>query len=165
MGGLGGTRFHRTSVRSPQFSGFSSFSTDEAFRAYNFPMPIPAAIPSVVFQGHPHVPASGVSSPTPPVVSLLRSLTHGDLSVSSASNLTLSGWSPLAGVVPAGVAPAPPAIAPSSSPVASSSSSSSSTSLAPLAKPSLCPAEPFKLSDIKDVKGYLDMQDEIAYYL
>ena len=162
MGAMGGM-VRRTSVRSPGHSGFSSFSTDEAFRAYNFPGPIPAAIPSVVFRGHPHVPASGASL-TAPAVSPPRSLTRGDLSVSSASDLTLSGWPPSAGAAP-GVVPAPPAVVPSAPPAASSSSSSSSTSLATIAKPSLRPAEPFKLSEIKDVKGYLDMQDEIAYYL
>jgi hypothetical protein len=43
--------------------------------------------------------------------------------------------------------------------------SSSSTSLAPLAKPSIRPVDSFKLSEIKDVKSYLDLHDEIAYYL
>jgi hypothetical protein len=62
-------------------------------------------------------------------------------------------------VAPPVVVSAPPP------PPPSSSSSSSSTFLAPLATPSPRPAEPFKLSKIKDVKSYLDLQDEIAYYL
>ena len=96
-------------------------------------------------------------------MSTLHSLTRGDLSVSSALDLTLSGWPPLAGSAPPSAGTALPAVVTSPPPAASSNSSS--TSLAPLAKPSLRPAEPFKLSEIKDIKGYLDMQDEIAYYL
>jgi hypothetical protein len=57
-----------------------------------------------------------------------------------------------------------PHAAVSSPPPATVSSSSSSTSLAHLNKPSI-KTDPFKLSEIKDVKSYLDMQDEIAYYL
>ena len=63
-GGMGGCR---PSGRSSYGLGFSSFSTEEAFHAYNFPSPIPEMVPSFVFNrgvppptgGHPHVP--GVS--------------------------------------------------------------------------------------------------------
>jgi hypothetical protein len=100
-----------------------------------------------------------VASLTAPAVSSLRSLPRGNISTSSASDLTLSGWPPSAGAAPPVVVSAP------LPPPPSSSSSSSSTFLAPLATPSLRPAEPFKLSEIKDVKSFLDLQDEIAYYL
>ena len=121
-------------------------------------------IPLVIFHreipppsgGHPHVPTS-VASPTAPAVSPLRSLPRGDLSTALGSDITLSGWPSLVGPIPPAAVFSPPP--------ATSSSSSSSTSLAPLNKPSLCRAEPFKLSEIKDIKSYLDMQDEIDYYL
>jgi hypothetical protein len=165
MGGFGGMRgmgSHRASVPTPPHSSSYFYSSDEAYQAYNFSEPIPDAIPSVVFLhdmppppgGHPHVPAS-VGSPTAPAVSPLRPLPRGNISTSSASDLTLSGWTPSAGVAPPFVISAP------LPPPPSSSSSSSSTFLAPLAKPSICPAEPFKLSEIKDLKSYLDLQDEI----
>ncbi len=163
MRGMGS---YRASVPTPPHSSSSFYSSDEAFRAYNFSEPIPDAIPSVVYPhgvppppgGHPHVPAS-VASPTAPAVSPLHSLPRGNISTSLASELTLLGWTPSVGVAPPVVVSAPPP------PPPSSSSSSSSTSLAPLAKPSIRPAEPFKLSDIKDMKSYLGLQDEIAYYL
>ena len=98
--------------------------------------------------GHPHVPAS-VASPIAPAVSPLHSLSCGNNSISLDLDITLYGWPPLAG-------PAPPA-AVSSPPPALSSSSSSSQSLTPLTKPSLRPKELFKLSEIKDVKSYLEM--------
>jgi hypothetical protein len=144
MGGFGGMRdmaSHRAPVPTPLHSSSSFFSSDEAYRAYTFHDHIPHTIPSVVF---PHE--------VPP-------LPRGNISTSSASDLTLSGWPPSAGAAPLVVVSAPPPLPPSSS------SSFSSTFLAPLAKPSLRPAEPFKLSEIKDVKSYLDLQDEIAYYL
>ena len=100
-----------------------------------------------------------LSSPTSPAVSPLRPLPRGNVSTSSASDLTLLGWTPSTGAAP------PVAVSASPPPPPLLSSSSSSTSLAPLAKPSIRPAEPFKLSEIKDVKSYLDLQDEIAYYL
>ena len=164
MGGAGRMGFCRTFVRSPLYSSFSSYSNDNAFHAYNFPGPIPETIPSVIFHceippppgGHPHVPTS-VASPTAPAVSLLHSLPRSDLSTASASDITLSGLPSSAGRVP-------PAAVFFPSPV-TSSSSSSSTSLAPLTKPSLRPEELFKLSEIKDIKSYLDMQGEIDYYL
>ena len=160
MGGLGG---RRPSGRSSYSSGFSSFSTDEVFHAYNFPEPIPETIPSVVFNrgvppptgGHLYVPAS-VASPTAPAVSPLRSLPHGDHSTSSALDLTLSGWPTSAGL-------APPVAVPSPSPASASSSSSSPSTVAP--KPSLRQAKPFKLPEINDAKGYLDIQDIAKYYL
>jgi hypothetical protein len=169
MGGFGGMRdmgSHRAPVPTPPHSSSSFFSSNEAYRAYTFPDHIPHTIPSVVFPrdvppppgGHPHILAS-VASLTAPAVSPLRSLPRGNISTSSASDLTLLGWPPSAGVAPPVVVSAPPPSPPSSS------SSSSSTFLAPLAKPSLRPAEPFKLSEIKGVKRYLDLQDEIAYYL
>jgi hypothetical protein len=162
--GTGRTGVRRTSIRSPLYSSFSSYSNDDAFHAYNFPGPIPETIPSVIFHreipppsgGHPHVPTS-VASPTAPAVSPLRSLPRGDLSTALGLDITLSGWPSLAGPIPLAAVFSPPP--------ATSSSSSSSTSLAPLNKPSLCRAEPFKLSEIKDIKSYLDMQDEIDYYL
>jgi hypothetical protein len=88
------------------------------------------------------------------------------------SAIPLSGWPPSAGaappVVPSEIPPVVPSAIPpaavSSPPPDTSSSSSSSTSLAHLDKPSI-KTDPFKLSEIKDVKSYLDMQDEIAYYL
>ena len=107
-------------------------------------------------RGHPHVPTS-VASPTAPAVSPLCSLSRDNYSTASALDITLSGWPSLAGPVPPAAVFSPPP--------ATSSSSSSSTSLAALTKPSLCPAKPFKLSEIKDIKSYLDMQDEIDYYL
>jgi len=130
----------------------SLLSTDENFHANNFPGSNLETIPSVVFNcvvplppgGHPHVPAS-VASPTALAVSLLRSLPRGDHSISSASDLTLSGWPPLA-------SPAPPVAVPSPSPASTGSSSSSTSIVAP--KPSLRQAEPFKLPQIKDAKGY-----------
>ncbi len=142
-------------------SSSSFFSSDEAYWAYTFPDHIPAAIPSVVFPhdvslpsgGHLHVPAS-VASPTAPAVSPLRSLPCGNISTSLASDLTLLGRPPSAGAAPPVVLSAPPP------PPPPSSSSSSSTSLAPLAKPSIRPAMPFKLSEIKDVKSYLDLHDK-----
>ena len=157
--------YHPASTRRTPPSSFSSYSTNGAFRSYNFPGTIPEAIPSVVFHhhgsgGHPHVPAS-VAHTTAPTVFPLRSLPRGNISTSSASDLTLSGWPPSAGTAPPVVVSTPPP----PPPPPSSSSSSSSTFLAPLAKSSLRPAEPFKLSEIKDVKSYLDLQDEIAYYL
>ncbi len=157
---------HRASVPTSLHSSSSFYSSNEAFRAYNFSEPIPDTIPSVIFPhgvplppgGHPHVPAS-VASPTAPVVSPLRSLPRGNISTSLASDLTLLGWTPSAGAAPPVVISAPPP------PPPLSSSSSSSTSLAPLARPSIRPAEPFKFSEIKDVKSYLGLQDEIVYYL
>ena len=157
---------HRASVRTPPHSSSSFYSTNEAFRAYNFSGPIPDAISSVLYPhgvppppgGHPQVPAS-VAPPTAPAVSPLHSLLRGDISTSSTSDFTLSGWPPSAGAAPPVVVSAPPP------PPPLSSSSFSSTSLDPLAKPSIRPSEPFKLSEIKDVKGYLDLHDEIAYYL
>ena len=102
---------------------------------------------------------------TAPTVFPLRSLPRGDISTSSASDLTLSGWpAPSAAATPPVVVSVIPPAAVSSPPPAPSSSSSSYTSLAPLDKPSL-KTEPFKLSEIKDVKSYLDMQDEIMHYL
>ena len=106
MGGFGGMRdmgSHRAPVPTPPLSSSSLFSSDEAYRAYTFPDHIPSAIPSVVFPhdvpspsgGHPHVPTS-VASPTAPAVSPLRSLPRGNISTSSASDLTLLGWPPSA---------------------------------------------------------------------
>jgi hypothetical protein len=157
---------HRASVRIPPHSSSSFYSTDKAFWAYNFSGPIPDAIPSVVYPHgvptppgrHPHVPAS-VAPLTAPAVSPLGSLPRGNISTSLASDLTLLGWTPSAGAAPPVVVSAPPPLPPLSS------SSSSSTSLVPLAKPFIRPVESFKLSKIKDVKGYLDLHDEIAYYL
>jgi hypothetical protein len=81
-----------------------------------------------------------------------------------ASDLTLSGWPPSAGAAPPVIPSAIPPAAVSSPLLATFSSSSSSTSLAYLDKPSI-KTDRFKLSEIKDVKSYLDMQDKIAYYL
>ena len=81
MGGLGGSRVmggmngvgnmqdmgsHRAPVPTPTHSSSSFFSSDEVYRAYNFPDHIPDTIPSVIFPhdvppppgGHPHVLAS-----------------------------------------------------------------------------------------------------------
>jgi hypothetical protein len=160
-GGLGGMGYHRASARRTPPSSFSSYTTNGAFWSYNFPGTIPETIPSVVIHrhgdppppgGHPHVPTS-VAHTTAMTVFPLRSLPRGDISTLSASDLSLSGWpAPSADLTPPVVVAAiPPAPAPSSS-------SSSYTSLAPLDKPSL-KTEPFKLSEIKDVKSYLDMQD------
>jgi hypothetical protein len=135
---LGGMDFCPASARRAPPSEFSSFSTNGAFRSYNFPGPIPEAIPSFVFHhqgtppppgGHPHVPAS-VAHTTAHTVSPLRSLPRGDISTLSASDLTLSGWpAPTAPPTPPVVSPTVPPAAVSSPPPAPSSSSSSCTSL------------------------------------
>ena len=118
MGGLGGMQgmgSHHASVPTPSHSSSSLYSSDEAFWAYNFSEPILDAIPSALYPhdmpphpgGHPHVPAS-VVPPTAPAVSPLHSLPCGNISTSSASDLTLSGWTPSAGAVPPVVVSAPP---------------------------------------------------------
>ena len=72
-------------------------------------------------------------------------------------------WTFAGATPPVVISAIPPAVV-SSPPPAPSSSSSFSSSLAHLDNPSI-KTDPFKLSEIKDVKSYLDMQDEIAYYL
>jgi hypothetical protein len=162
--------YRHASARRTLLPNFSEYSSNAY--ALQSSDPIPEAIPSVVIHHHgnppppgvhPHVPAS-VAHTTAPTVSPLRPLHREDLSTSSASELTLSGWPPTAGAAPPVIPSAIPPAAVSSPQPATVSSSSSSTSLAHLDKPSI-KTDPFKLSEIKDVKSYLDMQDEIAYYL
>ena len=168
-GHTGGMGYRQVSSRLPPLSSSSYSSIDDDLRAYNFPGPIPETIPSVVFHRHgappppgvhPHVPAS-VAHTTAHTVSSLRSLHHGDLSTSSASDITVSGWPSSTGAVPPVVPSMTHPGAVYSLPPATSSSSSTSTHLD---KPSI-KMEPFKLSEIKDVKSYLDMHDEISFYL
>jgi hypothetical protein len=102
MGGMGGLcSLGRSSFSNgvhPSWtsfgSGFSTSSTAEHYRQFNFPVPIPKAIPSgVIFGdcprtappfhgGYPHETAS-VASASALATSPLRPLSHGDLSSSS----------------------------------------------------------------------------------
>jgi hypothetical protein len=113
-------------------SGFLTSSMAEHYRQFNFPGPIPEAIPSgVIFGdrpctappfhgGYPHETAS-VASASGLATSPLWPLSHGDLSSSSASDLTMSflpPFTPPAVVLPA-PSPAPHVVAAAPAPASS----------------------------------------------
>ena len=156
------------------------------YRQLNFPGPIPAVIPQVVFGqghrppppppyggfppasappvGHHHAPAS-VASPAAFAASPHRPLSHEDLS--SASDLTMSF--PHSVGVPAAIPSAPPLVLPPVPVLGGGVSPPPVSSPAVVISPpavSLRPsAENFKLPVLKDSKAYLDVYDMILYWL
>ena len=196
MGGMGGPRFFGRSSSSfghpphqPSLgSGFSTSSMADSYRQLNFPGPIPAVIPQVVFGrghrppppppyggfppasappvGHHHAPAS-VASPAAFAASPHRPLSHEDLSASSESDLTMSFPPPVG--VPAAIPSAPPPVLPPVPVLGGGVSPPPVSSPAVVISPpavSLRPsAENFKLPVLKDAKAYLDVYDMILYWL
>ncbi len=188
MGGMGvpcfvGCSSHSHGLYPPRpssTSGFSTSSTATHYRQINFPDPIPEGLPTVVFSGdrhhpappppggYPHAPAS-VASPSAVASSPLSTLSHGDLSSSSALDLTMSSLPSgiLPSVVPLNPPPPPPGVTtPAPTPGLTTPAPAPSSSLVPA--PPAVPfwsSEPFKLPIIKDAKAYLDVHDMIQYYL
>jgi hypothetical protein len=96
----------------------SSPSTADQRRSFNFPGHIPTYIPSYVYGGPPplgrytHGPASVAATSVSAAVPLC-SLSRGDISHSSASDVTMSFWTPApSGGPPLPVRPPPPAASP-----------------------------------------------------
>ena len=198
MGGMGGPRFYGRSsssyglppVRSSVVSGFSTSSAAEYYRQYNFPGPVPEAIPQVVFGGGRHPPppshhggflpasalpcghhhaTASVASPAAFAASPHRPLSHEDLSASSTSDLTMS-FPPSIGfpaAVPLAPPPAPTRVpAPFPVPASGGVASPPPVPSPPVVVTPLRPSsETFKLPPLKDPKAYLDVYDMILYWL